>query len=197
MFHVRLHPIHYIVLSLDHHNLISLTDKNSFVWCYLRFSCILVWVLYLALLQVVEVANFRIFEECRRAVFWARYCSFCTPRNFFSFWRISLLVMLTTPLWWLLCHLQAMNRDLVRVNAWYDLWWIKLNASKTKTMIVPRSKTPEQLLKDFLSWGSPGGNSMINCSSGDAFGVLSWQFWNTVVQCGVRLPIHTLKYWTR
>ena len=31
---------------------------------------------------------------------------------------------------------------------------------------------------------------------GDAFGVLSCQFWNTVVQCGVRLPIHTLNYWT-
>ena len=34
---------------------------------------------------------------------------------------------------------------------------------------------------------------MINCSSRDAFGVLSCQFWNTVLQCGVRLPIHTLK----
>ena len=33
---------------------------------------------------------------------------------------------------------------------------------------------------------------MIDCSSGDAFGVLSCQFWNTVLQCGVRLPIHTL-----
>ena len=34
---------------------------------------------------------------------------------------------------------------------------------------------------------------MIDCSSGDAFGVLSCQFWYTVLQCGVRLPIHTLK----
>ena len=33
---------------------------------------------------------------------------------------------------------------------------------------------------------------MIDFSSGDAFGVLSCQFWNTVLQCGVRLPIHTL-----
>ena len=31
---------------------------------------------------------------------------------------------------------------------------------------------------------------MIDCSSGDAFGVLSCQFWNTVLQCGVRLPVH-------
>ena len=37
---------------------------------------------------------------------------------------------------------------------------------------------------------------MIDCSSGDAFGVLSCRFWNTVLQCGVRLPIYTLNYWT-
>ena len=26
---------------------------------------------------------------------------------------------------------ESLNRDLVRVNAWYDLWGMKLNASKT------------------------------------------------------------------
>ena len=31
---------------------------------------------------------------------------------------------------------ESLNRDLVRVNAWCDLWGMKLNASKTKTMIV-------------------------------------------------------------
>ena len=30
----------------------------------------------------------------------------------------------------------------------------------------------------------------------DAFGVLSCLLWNTVLQCGVRLPIHTLNYRT-
>ena len=38
---------------------------------------------------------------------------------------------------------------------------------------------------------------MINYSSGDDFVVLSCQFWNTVLQCGVRLPIHTLNYLDR
>ena len=33
---------------------------------------------------------------------------------------------------------ESLNRDLVRVNAWCDLWGMKLNASKTKTMIVSR-----------------------------------------------------------
>ena len=36
---------------------------------------------------------------------------------------------------------------------------------------------------------------MIECSSGDAFGVLSCQFFNTVLPCGVQLLIHTLNYW--
>ena len=36
---------------------------------------------------------------------------------------------------------EFLNSDLVRVNAWCDLWGIKLNASKTKTMIVSRSRT--------------------------------------------------------
>ena len=35
---------------------------------------------------------------------------------------------------------------------------------------------PEQLLKDFLSWGSPGECSMIDRFLGDAFGVLSYPF---------------------
>ena len=36
---------------------------------------------------------------------------------------------------------ESLNCDLVRVNAWFDLWGMKLNASKTKTMIVSRSCT--------------------------------------------------------
>ena len=31
---------------------------------------------------------------------------------------------------------ESLNHDLVRVNAWCDLWGMKLNASKIKTMIV-------------------------------------------------------------
>ena len=35
---------------------------------------------------------------------------------------------------------ESLNRDLVRVNAWCDLQGMKLNASKTKTTIVSRSR---------------------------------------------------------
>ena len=36
---------------------------------------------------------------------------------------------------------ESMIRDLGRVSEWCDLWGMKLNASKTKTMIVSRSRT--------------------------------------------------------
>ena len=36
---------------------------------------------------------------------------------------------------------ESLIRDLGRVNEWCDLWGMKLNASKTKTMIVSRSRT--------------------------------------------------------
>ena len=35
----------------------------------------------------------------------------------------------------------SMIRDLGRVSEWCDLWGMKLNGSKTKTMIVSRSPT--------------------------------------------------------
>ena len=36
---------------------------------------------------------------------------------------------------------ESLTRDLGRVSEWCDLWGMKLNASKTKTMIVSRSCT--------------------------------------------------------
>ena len=36
---------------------------------------------------------------------------------------------------------ESMNRDLNRVSVWCNLWGMKLNASKTKTMIVSRART--------------------------------------------------------
>ena len=36
---------------------------------------------------------------------------------------------------------ESLNRDLDRVSEWCNLWRMKLNASKSKTMIVSRSHT--------------------------------------------------------
>ena len=124
---------------------------------------------------------------------------------------------------------ESLIRDLGRVSEWCDLWGMKLNASKTKTMVCSPSHPPyllvelywrslmtmlycewhlipkwllrnifalfpEQLLNDLVCWGSPGECSMIDHFVGDAFDVLSCQFWSTVLQSGARLPIHTLNY---
>ena len=88
-------------------------------------------------------------QECRRAVFWARCCSFCTHRNFFSILENKLigyaddstLIAVVPSPGVRVTVAESLNRDLVKVNAWCDLWRMKLNASKTKTMIVSRSRT--------------------------------------------------------
>ena len=36
---------------------------------------------------------------------------------------------------------ESLSRELMKVSDWCDLWGMKLNASKTKTMIVSRSRT--------------------------------------------------------
>ena len=131
----------------------------------------------------------------------------------------------------------SLNRDLVRVNAWCDLWGIKLNTSQTKTMIVSRSRTMHPQSPPLTI----NGTVLKECDDLDILGVAfdskltfekylhsvsravslrlgilrkSWRvfhdrsligrcFWgfvlpflNTVLQRGVRLPIHTLLYWT-
>ena len=57
--------------------------------------------------MVVEVNWLTLYQECRRAVFSAHYCSSCTLRIFFPFSKISWSFMLMTPLWCLLCHPKA------------------------------------------------------------------------------------------
>ena len=40
---------------------------------------------------------------------------------------------------------ESLSHDLMKVNEWCDLWGMKLNASKTKTMIISRSRTMHYL----------------------------------------------------
>ena len=57
--------------------------------------------------MVVGENGLTLCQECRRAMFWARYCSSSTPPSFFPFWKICRSVMSITPLWLLLGHLQS------------------------------------------------------------------------------------------
>ena len=51
----------------------------------------------------------------------------------------------------------SMNRDLDRVSVWCNLWGMKLNVSKTKTMIVSRSRTVHPLLTPLTRWNCAEG----------------------------------------
>ena len=52
---------------------------------------------------------------------------------------------------------ESMNRDLNRASEWFDLWGMKLNASKTKTMIVSRSCTVHHLNPIDSRWNCAEG----------------------------------------
>ena len=83
-------------------------------------------------------------QECRRELFLARYCSTCRPPSFFIFWRISWSVNYADDSF-LIAVLPSPGRNLIKVSEWCYLWGMKLNASKTKTIIVSRSRTMHPL----------------------------------------------------
>ena len=80
---------------------------------------------------------------------WARYCSSCTTSELFSILENKLIgyaddstLMVVVPsTGGRVAVAESLIRDLGRVSDWCDLMGIKLNASKTKTMIVSRSRT--------------------------------------------------------
>ena len=54
---------------------------------------------------------------------------------------------------------ESTNRDLNRVSVWCNLWGMKLNASKTKAMIVSRSRTVHHQLTPLTLDGAVLGES--------------------------------------
>ena len=181
-------------------------------------------------------------QECRRAMFWVRclYTSelFSILETYLIGYADDSTLMAVVPSPGARVRVaESLNRDLVRVNAWCDLWGMKLNASMTKTMIVSRSRTmhPQSpplnidgtVLKesdDLYILGVTFDSKLtfekhlrsVSRAASQRFGILRkswwvfhdklligrcfWGFvlpvWNTVLQCGIRLPIHTLNYWT-
>ena len=87
-------------------------------------------------------------QECRRTVFWARYCSCCTLQLFsilenklISYADDSTFMAIVPSPGVIVTVAESLIRDLGRVSEWCDLWGMKLNASKTKTIMVSRSLT--------------------------------------------------------
>ena len=129
---------------------------------------------------------------------------------------------------------ESLIRDLGKVSEWCDLWVMKLNASKTKTMIISRSRTMHPRSPPLTIGGTVLKESDVlvllgaTVDSKMTFGkhlrlvfrhqrlgiltkswrvfhdrsllwrcflVLSCQFLSTLLQCGARLPMHTLCYY--
>ena len=76
--------------------LIGLTIRASSIgsalWVYIGGSVLSILIQFLSesdhttlWWRVVGVNWLILFHECRRAAFWARYCSFCTLQSFFPF----------------------------------------------------------------------------------------------------------------
>ena len=115
--------------------------------------------------MIVGVNRLTLCQECRREVFWARYCSSCTRRSLFPFGNklidyaddSSLMAALPSS-GFRVTVAESPIRDLGKVSEWCNHWGIKLKASKTNIMIVSRSRTmhPQSTILLFaeLRWRS-------------------------------------------
>ena len=79
-------------------------------------------------------------------MFWANYCSSSElfsilENNLIGYADDSTLIAVVPSPGLRVAVAESLSRDLVTINEWCDLCGIKLNASKTKTMIVSRSRT--------------------------------------------------------
>ena len=93
-------------------------------------------------------------------MFRTRYCSSDTPRSFFCILEykligyaddFSLMAVVPSP-GVRVREAESQSRDLVKVSEWCDLWVMKLNASKTKSMIVSRSRTMHSQITRINYW---------------------------------------------
>ena len=96
-------------------------------------------------------------QECSRAVFRARYCSSCTFHSFFHSgksadrlcWWFHFYGCCASPGVKLQKQSQIRHHDM---GQWCDLWGMKSNVSKTRTMIVSRSRTMHPHVTPIKYW---------------------------------------------
>ena len=99
--------------------------------------------------MVVGVNWLTLCQQRRRAVFWAPLLFLLYTSELFSILENKLIgydydstLMAVVPSPGIrVTEAESLIRGLGRVSEWCDLWGMKLNTSKTKTMIVSRSRT--------------------------------------------------------
>ena len=92
--HMRLGSCRLISVKPLRGSTIRAFSIRSSVWV-LEVLCCLYWHSFyltdhITLWWIVVGVNWlTLYQECRRAVFWANYCSSCALRSFFPFWKIT------------------------------------------------------------------------------------------------------------
>ena len=91
--------------------------------------------------MVVGVNWLTLCQECHRAVFWPiivppiHLRAFSIPENkLIGYANDSTLIAVVISPGLRVAAAESLNHDLVKVSDWCDLWGMKLNACKTKTM---------------------------------------------------------------
>ena len=80
-------------------------------------------------------------------MFWASYCSSCTllfsilENKLINYADDSTLMAVVRSPGIRVAVAESLIHDLGRVSEWCEIWGMKLNATKIKTMIVSRSRT--------------------------------------------------------
>ena len=186
-------------------------------------------------------------QECPEAVFWSSLLFLMHNSELFfiletkqlGYAYVPTLVAVVPSRGVRVTLAESLIRDLGKVSEWCGLWGIKLTASKTRTLIVSRSRTIYHqsptltiggtVLKDSSLMTLYSGSDIwfqymtfekhllsVSRAASQRLGILSkfkrlfhyrlllgrcflgfvLPVLSTVLQCGARLPMPTLNYWT-
>ena len=91
--------------------------------------------------MVVEVNWLMLYQERSRAVLYTSELYSILENKLIGYADDSTLMVVVPSPGVRVAVAESLIRDLGRVSEWCSLWGMKLNASKTKTMIVSRSRT--------------------------------------------------------
>ena len=84
--------------------------------------------------MVVEVNWLTLYQQCRRAVFWARYC--ILENKLIGYADDSTLMAVVPSPGVRVAVAQSLIRDLCRVSEWCDLWVMQKRKKEKEKMFI-------------------------------------------------------------